>query len=875
MIKKTILTIITLTSMMGFSQETSIHNPRLIDLKENNNITTRSNFKSKGSLKELLEKQLNLPKGNDLVFLSEKKDELGYTKRNFQQTYKGVKVEYAIIALHSNNGAPQTVSGEYYHINDLSVSPKLTAEQALEKAMYFTDAKSYLWETPKVAKEMNYSVNPELLIFPDIASTSKANLAYKLNIHATEPVSKGYVYVDAHSGAILFYEPAVNHVDTDNHSLKKTDITNKGARKQAAFIQNSQGTADTRYSGRKNINTTLTSNKDYILHNTTKGGGILTLDHSKLNEADQHFRDNDNNWTAAEYNNDNKDNAALDVHWGTEVVYDYWLSQHRRNSFDDNGAELKSYVHFTRNGQEIDNAHWDNNLKAMIYGDGNRRFDALVSLDIIAHELGHAITSSTTKLVYARESGALNEGFSDLWAAAVEYYNNGNVLNENVWIIGESLTNGGRGLRSMKNPKSFRHPTTYKGRHWIDVSENACRTPTSDNAPGGNDFCGVHTNSSLLNYWFYLLVDGGKGVNDFGIPYNLKGIGMVKSAKIAYRALTTYLTPNATYLNAKAATLRAVSDLYGNGSEEMKALLKAWETVGVDLAPANFCNITAKNAGEFPYINSVGMTFYNGREHLKKLEENSTFTQNGYTTFPNKETFVLRNRSYGITVGYNYKTSPAIVALYDFNRDNVFSLDEQTRRSVFNFDNKHSLLISIPANANLGRVPFRFIVSDKNIVNFCGEIESGEIEDHVVNILPEDFCETAAPFDSNRRYRNGEHYRIGKDVFIVSNNNAVKIIECTSILENSPSLRVSNTQNNLEEVSDNLLIFPNPVENGVLYFENPSKETIDYSVLNINGSIMLKGRTKGSINIDKLRTGFYILKINRKSKELSKQFIVK
>jgi hypothetical protein len=35
------------------------------------------------------------------------------------------------------------------------------------------------------------------------------------------------------------------------------------------------------------------------------------------------FTDSDNNWTATEFNNANKDNAALDAHWG-EKKYDYF-----------------------------------------------------------------------------------------------------------------------------------------------------------------------------------------------------------------------------------------------------------------------------------------------------------------------------------------------------------------------------------------------------------------------------------------------------------------------------------------------------------------------------------------------------------------------
>jgi Zn-dependent metalloprotease len=41
----------------------------------------------------------------------------------------------------------------------------------------------------------------------------------------------------------------------------------------------------------------------------------------------------------------------------------------------------------------------------------------LTSLDVCGHEIGHGVCEFTADLVYARESGAMNEGFSDIWAA--------------------------------------------------------------------------------------------------------------------------------------------------------------------------------------------------------------------------------------------------------------------------------------------------------------------------------------------------------------------------------------------------------------------------------------------------------------------------
>ncbi len=63
------------------------------------------------------------------------------------------------------------------------------------------------------------------------------------------------------------------------------------------------------------------------------------------------------------------------------------------------------------------------------------------------------------------------------------------------WILGEDL--GWADLiRSMSNPNAFGQPDTYLGTNWVNTV--GC-TPSS-----GNDYCGVHTNSGVLNFWFFL-----------------------------------------------------------------------------------------------------------------------------------------------------------------------------------------------------------------------------------------------------------------------------------------------------------------------------------------------------------------------------------
>ena len=106
-----------------------------------------------------------------------------------------------------------------------------------------------------------------------------------------------------------------------------------------------------------------------------------------------------------------------------------------------------------------------------------------------AHEIGHAVMTHTANLAYQRESGALNEGFSDIWGAAVEHFAKGNGSDTNptdaVWLIGDEIDRrtGSAALRSMMDPTSEGQPDTYGGQYWINPN---CGTPTQF-----NDYCGV------------------------------------------------------------------------------------------------------------------------------------------------------------------------------------------------------------------------------------------------------------------------------------------------------------------------------------------------------------------------------------------------
>ena len=246
-------------------------------------------------------------------------------------------------------------------------------------------------------------------------------------------------------------------------------------------------------------------------------------------------------------------NRAYDYSGDT---YNYFFSQHGRDSYDNAGAPLISTVHFCPSVIDCPllNAFW--NGSQMVYGNGFSSAD-----DVVAHELTHAVTEHSANLFYYMQSGALNESFSDIFGETVDLTNTGGTDSSAVrWQLGEDVPGFGA-IRNMQNPNLFNHPGKTSDPQFI------CQDP-------GNDAGGVHSNSGVPNHAYALMVDGGS-YNGFTVS----GIGLTKAGKIQYRALTQYLLSASDFLDNYNAVKQSCSDLIGtagitgaNCTEVSKAL---------------------------------------------------------------------------------------------------------------------------------------------------------------------------------------------------------------------------------------------------------------------------------------------------------------
>ncbi|GAB3158993.1 hypothetical protein GCM10027059_04610 [Myceligenerans halotolerans] len=250
---------------------------------------------------------------------------------------------------------------------------------------------------------------------------------------------------------------------------------------------------------------------------------------------------------------------AVDEAWdGIQATLDMFWQGFERTSYDDAGARVSATVHY---GQNYQNAFWDGTQ--LVFGDGDGRiFNRFtIAVDILAHELGHAVTEYTAGLVYRDQPGALNESVSDVFGSCLKQRVLGQDAHEADWLIGEGLfTDNVRGdaLRSMSRP----------GTAYDDVVLGKDPQPghMDDFVDTRADNGGVHINSGIPNRAFYLAATAIGGSSTEG------------AGKIWYDALLT-VGPTTDFAGFAAATVAVAG-------EHADVVREAWAGVGVLTADA-------------------------------------------------------------------------------------------------------------------------------------------------------------------------------------------------------------------------------------------------------------------------------------------------
>ncbi|MEM6342675.1 MAG: M4 family metallopeptidase [Bacteroidota bacterium] len=503
-------------------------------------------------------------------------DRWGNRHYAYQQYYKNIPIEHAILRTHSKNGIVQSFNGHIVNKLELHDVPSIDHSRALNLALHGSGFSHFLWDNPQAENYLKLRTqNPDTTYFPKgeliivhrtpgkSPNNTSMRLAWKYHVLDFYDQQSKTMYIDATNGEVL------GDISLVSHCQPGVGIT-------------------TWYGGGKLIRT-ISTPMGYALQDDCDNGAIHTRDwNNGVSPFDYTNIDPNHQWDRP------TDRVSVTSHWGARRSRDYFEQVFGRIGWDNQASPLCVFNGVPSASGSQQNATFSAYTGTMSIGMGSGNpEDYYNTIDIVAHELTHGVTASSANLVYRGESGALNESFSDIFGTAVEFWLDaqgelgpGNAPAD--WLIGEDRSSGA--IRSLEDPRSLNHPDTYGKGPWIDPSS-------------ATDYGGVHTNSGVLNYWFYLLAMGGSGTNDDSHAYSVTGIGFDRALEIAYEMLTVHLTASSTFSDARELSILAAMSIPNPPSNAIEQINLAWDAVGVQP------DITFTGNYSTPYIKNTMLSY--------------------------------------------------------------------------------------------------------------------------------------------------------------------------------------------------------------------------------------------------------------------------
>ncbi|MDD1609772.1 MAG: M4 family metallopeptidase, partial [Methylococcaceae bacterium] len=343
--------------------------------------------------------------------------------------------------------------------------------------------------------------------------------------------------------------------------------------------ENAIGNGKSQYSGAVSLNTNSVAsgfelrdltrpvsggNVVYNLNHSTSGTGTIYTNANNTWGDGVNFKEDPEPTTSA-----NGQTAAVDAAYGIQATWDMYKNVFGRNGINGQGKLTYARVHYDN---AYDNAFYSDSCMCITYGDGTK-LQTLTSLDVAAHEFSHGVCMTSAGLIYNKESGGLNEANSDIMGAMAEFYTRGangkgSVIPDTggTWTQGEQITTPAFPLKMR-----FLYKPSKDGK-----SADAW-SPTLQNL-------NVHYSSGPMNRAFYFLSQGATKTGETStsyLPNGMTGIGNDKAAKIWFRALTVYMTPDTNYMGARIACIQAVRDLFPVSGAEEIAVWNAFAGINV------------------------------------------------------------------------------------------------------------------------------------------------------------------------------------------------------------------------------------------------------------------------------------------------------
>ena len=461
-------------------------------------------------------------------------DEIGIQNIKLEQKFMGIPVYGGEIYLHKRNGNIDLFNGNSFPTPSInSVVPLIAESFASLKAI--SDIKTRTTFRDLLPEEKTFlkynSPEAELIVYHKNDLLKSEKLTWHLTVRPNL-VERWEYFIDAKTGEIIHF---YNNTQSDGDVTATGIDLNGVSRSFHAYLKS--GTYNLADFSRPMYNAQTQSGMiaTYDANNTSTGANFAA---SMVTSTSL------NSWPS----------RAVSAQYTATATYEYYRLTHGWNSINNKGCDIPLIINITNeDGTSMENAFW--NGTAAFFGNGGSTFKPLAGgFDVGAHELGHAVVGNSANLEYQGQSGALNESFADI---------SGAMLDREDWKIGEDVVKStatafpSGALRDMSNPHNGGSGISSPA--WQPSNMNEIYTGSGDNG-------GVHTNSGIPNYAYYLFANQ---------------VTREKAEKVFYRALFNYLTRSSQFIDLRLSVIQAAKDLYGNAAPEVTAAISAFNQVGI------------------------------------------------------------------------------------------------------------------------------------------------------------------------------------------------------------------------------------------------------------------------------------------------------
>ncbi|WEH36486.1 M4 family metallopeptidase [Streptomyces sp. AM 4-1-1] len=498
----------------------------------------------------------------------------GHETVRLQQKHHGIPVlggEY-IVRMQNKDGTRTVTgtSGKYFTALHTDTTAEVTETLAVERAVeaVLAELNRQNWTSSRGGTEEDTpplkGIARGLVVLP----RGPGVLTHHITVHGTDPASGEPVvreiYIDAHAGYPVFQYSGIQTFGTPVTSAGKSRTA---AGKPAASSVRQRTPVAEQGTGVKLDGTSVAleveqdaSSGLYVLRDRTRipADEYTTKVLSTWDARGKLVGDVSGGWPdgikefgspTPAFGAEATDAGAVDAHWAAGQVYDYFRDEHGRNSLDGHGTSINSLVGVTGYSGTYVNAFWDG--QKMVYGIGDEEYRPLsAAVDVAGHEMTHGVIERSARLVYAGQSGAMNEAIADYFGNTIE-----------AKVHGTSATDPDSGLVGERLCRT-KAPRECALR---DLNDGRTTTRSFIGFDFINDNGGVHQNSTIFG----------------GALWDAReDLGPDLTDRIVYKALTEYLTPLDGFTEGRAAVLAAAKDL-GVKSADQKTLQRAFTAHGI------------------------------------------------------------------------------------------------------------------------------------------------------------------------------------------------------------------------------------------------------------------------------------------------------